>query len=246
MDQTLTASQRWFVRLLRCYPPSFRKNYGAHMAQVFGDSSREALSAAGARGLAGLWLATLPDVLKTAAQERLKEVTHSIGDKMTKLLSNPNFKTWAGFVLCLPLVISLMLDLLGVDQSWLSSETASTLSFISLALMLVGLWLLGAPALLSALLGLLSTLPFAAMELINRRSFAEEFPYALFIGLWLMGTLFAATLVPVVRQVRGNALAHAHLAPLVLRGTILLFIAIGWINLVADQMPCFLGVPVCD
>lgn len=247
MHPHLVASQRWFVRLLRCYPTSFRRAYGAHMAQVFGDSSREALAASGTRGLVSLWLAAVPDVLKTAAQERLREATKIVGGKMAKLFASPQFKTWIGFLLCLPLVVTLLLQLLGIDQSWLPPALASGLSFLSLAMMLVGLWMLGAPALLSAAIGLLTTLPFAAMELINRRAYSEEFPYALFVGLWLMGSLFAATLIPVVRQVRsGGTLAQAHTATLVLRGAILLFIAIGWFNLVADQMPCFLGVPVCD
>lgn len=247
MKQTpLAASQRWFVRLLRVYPHNFRQTFGAQVAQVFHDSSRDALAAQGASGLLMLWVSTLPDILKTAAQERLKEGASWIGDTMDKLLKDPNRRSWLGFILCLPLVIGLSLDLLRVDHSWVPQALANIINIVSLILMLIGLWLFGAPTLLSAALGLLSTLPFAVMEVVNRRGYGEEFPYALFFGLWMMGSLFAATLIPVVRQVRGNTLAQAHTATLILRGTILVFIAIGWFSLVADQMPCFLGVPGCD
>lgn len=247
MERTLQASQRWFGRLLRLYPRSYRLAFGAHMAQVFRDCGREALATSGRSGLLKLWLVSLPDLLKTAAQERMQELAKYMGETMAKLFTNPNFKTRLGFVLCLPLVINLLLDLLQVDQSWLSPAAASGASIASLALMMIGLWLLGAPAILSALLGLLSSAPFAAMELINRRGYGEEFPYVLFLGLWLMGTLFTAALLPVITQARGNnTLAYAGVSTLLLRGVIVVFIAIGWFALVSDQMPCFLGVPVCD
>jgi magnesium-transporting ATPase (P-type) len=45
----------------------------------------------------------------------------------------------------------------------------------------------------SALLGLLLILPFAILEIINRRSFNEGFPFMLFFVLWL--NLFAMSLI---------------------------------------------------
>ncbi len=61
--------------MLHLYPRGFREQYGEQMAQVFRDCSREALGSAGLGGLAGLWLFTLPDLFKTAFEERLKELT---------------------------------------------------------------------------------------------------------------------------------------------------------------------------
>ena len=56
----------------------------------------------------------------------------------------------------------------------------------------------------SALIGFLLILPFMIMEVVNRRNFNEEFPFALFFGLWL--NLFAISLIllPIV-QVRRTA-----------------------------------------
>lgn len=45
--QKLETSQRLFVRLVRVYPPGFRQAYGEQVAQLFRDSSREALHTAG-------------------------------------------------------------------------------------------------------------------------------------------------------------------------------------------------------
>jgi hypothetical protein len=57
----------------------------------------------------------------------------------------------------------------------------------------------------STLISLLLILPFTIMEVVNRRDFNEDFPFALFIGLWL--NLFAVILIllPIVRnRGRGN------------------------------------------
>jgi hypothetical protein len=50
-----------------------------------------------------------------------------------------------------------------------------------------------------ALLGVLLLLPFTIMEIVNRREFNEEFPFVLFLALWL--NLFAAIaiLFPIIR-----------------------------------------------
>ncbi|MCL4257325.1 MAG: hypothetical protein KJZ53_02210 [Anaerolineales bacterium] len=241
MDRTLAASQRWFVRLLRCYPRSFRQAYGAHVAQVFRDSSREALATAGARGLAGLWLATLPDLLKTATQEHVKEL------QMNNFLSDPKTRAQVAFVLCLPLAAITLLSAVGVDPSSLPIPgNPGIVSGIALVMMLLGLWLYGAPTGLSALIGLLITAPFAAMELVNRRSYGEDFPFPLFGIMWLMAAVFAAILIPITKDVRTGKASKANWASLLVRGVILVGVIIGWVTLVADQMPCFLGVRYCD
>ena len=57
---------------------------------------------------------------------------------------------------------------------------------------------LGSPPLVSLIL----ILPFMIMEVVNRRSFNEDFPFTLFFGLWL--NLFAVSLIllPIVRAWR--------------------------------------------
>lgn len=56
----------------------------------------------------------------------------------------------------------------------------------------------------STLISLLLIFPFMIMEIINRRSFDEDFPFVLFFGLWL--NLFAVSLVlfPIVRALRAR------------------------------------------
>ncbi len=73
-SRAITRAQRIFVSLLRLYPREYRQEYGAHMAQLFADCSREAASQGGLTALLALWAAALLDVCKTALEERIKEV----------------------------------------------------------------------------------------------------------------------------------------------------------------------------
>jgi hypothetical protein len=81
----LDNSQKVFVRLLRLYPREYREAFGPPMAQLFKDCSREALSTRGTIGLITLWLATLPDLFKTALEETFKEITHMSKEKFFRM-----------------------------------------------------------------------------------------------------------------------------------------------------------------
>jgi hypothetical protein len=102
----------------------------------------------------------------------------------------------------------------------------------------------------AVLFGLLLIAPFAFMERWNNpviRSGKFPFPYTLFFGLWLMPTVFFLGATPIVRRWRAGESILAHPVALLLRVAFLAIVAIGWVNLVLDQMPCFLGgVPGCD
>jgi hypothetical protein len=102
----------------------------------------------------------------------------------------------------------------------------------------------------AVLFGLLLIAPFALMEWLNNpriQSGEFSFPVTLFFGLWLMPTVFFLMATPVVRGLRAGEPILAHPFALLLRVVILAFVAIGWVNLLRDQMPCFLGgVPGCD
>ena len=100
---------------------------------------------------------------------------------------------------------------------------------------------LKAPAIISAL----HVLPFMVMEVANRRNLPEGFPIPLFVFMWLLGLTFVALLMPILRSLatRDSAIANPSL---LVRGVFLVLIAWVWATLVADQMPCFLGVPNCD
>src|SRR3990170_6263296 len=78
-------SQKLFSRLLVLYPRGYREEFGPHMSQLFKDCSREALAVRGTTGLITLWLATLPDLFKTAFEENFKEITHMSKEKFHRL-----------------------------------------------------------------------------------------------------------------------------------------------------------------
>jgi hypothetical protein len=101
---------------------------------------------------------------------------------------------------------------------------------------------LKAPAIISAL----AVLPFVFLELSNRRTYHEGFPALLFGLLWLLALVFVLILRSLRRSVRPGLRAIAH--PIVLSlGLMLLALIAGlWIEVILDQMPCFLGVPSCD
>jgi hypothetical protein len=102
---------------------------------------------------------------------------------------------------------------------------------------------------LATVISLVLTLPFVLLELIHQpapKGTPFQFPYPLFVVLWLAPLLFHITLLPMLRSLRtGNSLL-ANPAQLVLRLALLIFLALMWVNLLRDQLPCFLGVPNCD
>jgi len=70
LSRALILSDRVYRWLLVAYPAEFRQRYGPEMAQVFRTCCRATYAAAGARGVACLWLPTLWDWFWTAAGER--------------------------------------------------------------------------------------------------------------------------------------------------------------------------------
>lgn len=116
----------------------------------------------------------------------------------------------------------------GVWQNLMETKTKSLLTSLGLA----------------ALIGLLCIAPLAYLEMrYNQARRASDFA-ALFGLLWLMPAVFTLTSVPVVRSLRAGVLAHPM--TLALRVTFMILVALCWISLVRDQLPCFLGVPNCD
>lgn len=88
--------------------------------------------------------------------------------------------------------------------------------------------------------------PFAILQLVNRKAFQEEFPFVFFAFMSLHSLFIALLLTPALQRFRAErnlrALKLGHWAALVL-SAILTF---AYANVVIDQLPCFLGVPNCD
>ena len=97
-----------------------------------------------------------------------------------------------------------------------------------------------------ALISFLIVLPFMILELVNRRNFNADFPFPLFIIMWLLPMLFILTGMPIIRNIRAGNSILANPVILLIRVVFLIFITWFWTALLIDQMPCFLGVPNCD
>ena len=98
----------------------------------------------------------------------------------------------------------------------------------------------------AALGSLVAVLPLAMLEAANSTLTRQSAPgnIVLFGLMWLLALAFLAVLIPIVRNVRtGNVASPLNL---LLAVAVLLVVASIWGSIVADQMPCFLGVPNCD
>ena len=88
--------------------------------------------------------------------------------------------------------------------------------------------------------------PFAVMELVNAPVEVGGFPSLLFSFMFVHAALIASAFAPAVLSVlRGCAICELGLLQWagVAVGCLLVLV---YGAVVADQMPCFLGVPHCD
>jgi hypothetical protein len=97
-----------------------------------------------------------------------------------------------------------------------------------------------------AIVSFILVIPFMIMEVVTTQSFNAIFNIPLFGIMWFLPMIFMLILVPIVREVRGSNSLTAKPVILVLSVIFLILIALAWGGIVADQMPCFLGVPNCD
>ncbi|OLE55079.1 MAG: hypothetical protein AUG51_05460 [Acidobacteria bacterium 13_1_20CM_3_53_8] len=76
-------SQKLYSLFLILYPAEFRREYGAHMAQLFRDRWRETKASGGASRLR-LWMYTLLDLIQSAPKEHLEKLRK--GDSIMRAL----------------------------------------------------------------------------------------------------------------------------------------------------------------
>ncbi len=102
----------------------------------------------------------------------------------------------------------------------------------------------------AAKIGLLLTVPFLVMELVfngaNRVSvITPEYHLGiifLFALLWALPTGFLVTLRPILT---GRGSGASPISTLI-RLVVLVALGTLWVAFIADQWPCFTGVPNCD
>ena len=88
--------------------------------------------------------------------------------------------------------------------------------------------------------------PFIVLQWVNRRAVHEDFPFVLFIFMSLHSLFIVLLLTPALRRLRDErrlgALTPGHWTGLLLGA----FLGFLYVDVVIDQLPCFLGVPNCD
>jgi hypothetical protein len=99
---------------------------------------------------------------------------------------------------------------------------------------------------LAAVIGAVLVLPFLVLEMTIGKVSYSSLPVMLFAILWLLPSTLVLIAAPLVRNFRSGKGLFANPVALVFRLAFFTLIAVFWINLLNDQMPCFLGVPNCD
>lgn len=99
----------------------------------------------------------------------------------------------------------------------------------------------------AAIISSFIVLPFAILELLSNAVNRHNAPglTVLFGLLWLLPSAFIVIVMPMVRHARAGGSVVPSPAN-VLRFACLTLIAVTWGGLLADQVPCFVGVPNCD
>ena len=100
----------------------------------------------------------------------------------------------------------------------------------------------------AALAGVLLVLPFAVLEartttITGRNALGL---IVLFGLLWLLAAAFVVVLTALIRYAWLGADTPTSLIAVGVRVAVLAVIAVLWVSIVVDQMPCFLGIANCD
>jgi uncharacterized membrane protein len=99
---------------------------------------------------------------------------------------------------------------------------------------------------LPAIISFILVVPFIILELVNRRSYHEGFPFVLFGILWILPIAFILMLTPIIRNVQSGKSISSNPYSLLVRIILMVFTAWVWTAAIIDQMPCFLGLAKCD
>lgn len=83
------------------------------------------------------------------------------------------------------------------------------------------------------------------MEVVNRWHQSYEFPFMLFFALWLLASVFLATVFIIFKDVKSKRYPKG-IWKLLISAFLMVTSLTLWLLIVTDQMPCFLGVINCD
>ena len=88
--------------------------------------------------------------------------------------------------------------------------------------------------------------PFISLELVNRQNLPGEFPFVLFAFLWFLATLFVFLVMSISSSIQHGNKTQFNITGLLFRVVLLILVGWCWFEIIADQMPCFLGGMNCD
>ncbi len=100
----ISLSTSTYQLLLTFYPNRFRREYGAHMAQVFRDCCLNTYRQSGSPGMLALWALTLFDWFKTVIEEQLNRETEMTNSKFIRLSG------WAMIVAAVSMLLTFLAD----------------------------------------------------------------------------------------------------------------------------------------
>lgn len=96
----------------------------------------------------------------------------------------------------------------------------------------------------SMVIGFVATAPFYVLEYYYSGGYPQGVPAALFRMMWVETTLISFLTFLIYRTPFANATSQ-WIVPFLLKLAAIVVIAIAWITIVIDQMPCFLGARGC-
>ena len=88
--------------------------------------------------------------------------------------------------------------------------------------------------------------PFIVLQWVNRRAFHEDFPFVLFTFMSLHSLFIVVLLTPALRRLRAERTLSALKLGHGVESALSAFLIFVFVDVVIDQLPCFLGVPNCD
>lgn len=128
--------------LLTLYPADYRREYGHHMLQVFGDCLRDASVRDGASGVFQLWASTLVDLVNTVIEERSRQRIQLDGRLFVRL---SGLAAMAGGALWIHVVMTMASRPAGVAGG-IHRKTEDLMSELLIAMVLIVIGLAGAHA----------------------------------------------------------------------------------------------------
>lgn len=96
----------------------------------------------------------------------------------------------------------------------------------------------------SMILGFIATAPFYILEYYYSGGYPQGVPSALFRMMWVETTLFSFLAFSIYRTPFSTA-TRQWILPFLLKLAAMILIAVAWVTIVVDQMPCFLGGHGC-